>query len=454
MTIARIPAFSDESVSVYLGDVRSVLGDLPAASVDCCVTSPPYWGLRDYGLEPSVWGGDPECRHIWSEWFHGDPSRRSDGHHQNHAAGTSCGHCGAWLGCLGLETTPDAYVEHVVDVFREVRRVLRPTGTVWLNLGDAYCAGTRTDRRPTTNTGTNVPASWSARCQPLRVGALPSLKPKDLVGMPWRVAFALQNDGWYLRSDIIWAKPNPMPESIRDRPTKAHEYLFLLSSSPRYFYDAEAAREPVTGKSHARGHGVNPKAARWPTGWSAEEGSHAGVPQGRYRPKQNTSFAKAVGGLVSTRNRRTVWSIPTQPYRGAHFATFPERLVEPCILAGTSEAGSCSHCSASWERDIEVGYENPGNRSTNGPRSIDHRAETSGFAVRLVRRATTIGWKPSCSCDAPPRPAVVLDPFAGSGTTLAVAARLGRRAIGIDLSPAYIDLIRQRCGQPQLRKAA
>lgn len=449
MTIARrLPAFSNELISVYLGDVRSVLKDLPSASVDCCVTSPPYWGLRDYGLEPSVWGGDPKCRHLWGELSESHEKREV-----GHAARTSCGRCGAWLGCLGLELTPDAYVEHMVEVFREVRRVLRPTGTLWLNLGDAYCAGTRTDRRPTTRTGANVPASWSARCQPLRVGALPRLKPKDLIGMPWRVAFALQNDGWYLRADIIWAKPNPMPESIRDRPTKAHEYLFLLSPSGRYYYDAEAAREPVTGNSHPRGRGVNPKAASWPTGWSAEAGSHAGIPQGRYRPKQNASFAKAVGGLVSTRNRRTVWSIPTQPYRGAHFATFPERLVEPCILAGTSETGACSHCGAPWEREIEVGYENPGNRSTNGPRSIDRRAETPGFAIRLERRATTVGWKPACTCGSAPRPAVVLDPFAGSGTTLAVAARLGRRAIGVELSPVYIDLIRQRCGQLQLRKA-
>jgi len=476
---SRVPAFRDDLISVYLGDAGEVLRDLPAASIDCVVTSPPYWGLRDYSLEPIAWGGDPACHHAWGEWsepqderetaglgksrtngrFYGDPTGRLNGNYQRRRAGASCRRCGAWRGCLGLEPTPDLYVEHMVEVFREVRRVLRPTGTLWLNLGDAYCAGTRTDRRPTTRSGVAVPSSWSARCQPLRIGALSNLKPKDLVGLPWRVAFGLQNDGWYLRADIIWAKPNPMPESVRDRPTKAHEYLFLLSPSGRYFYDAEAVREAaVTGVLKAPagwdrapgGHGTIHRLGREPR-IGADRKALAGPTYARHR-------AAVPGGQSLTfrsgRNRRTVWNVATQPYSGAHFATFPERLVEPCILAGTSEWGCCSGCGAPWRREVEVGYDNPGNRSTNGPRSLARRADTPGFAVRLERHARTVGWTPTCECDAPARPAIVLDPFAGSGTTLAVAARLGRRAVGAELSPAYIDLIRQRCAQPLLRRAS
>ncbi len=216
--------------------------------------------------------------------------------------------------------------------------------------------------------------------QPNRM-PIAGLKPKDLCGMPWRVAFALQADGWYLRSDIIWHKPNPMPESVRDRPTKAHEYLFLLSKSERYYYDADAIKEPTTGSAHHRGQGVNPKAEKWPNAWSAESGRHDGVGNGRFRPKQNESFSAAVVRTVERRNKRTVWSLATKPYPGAHFATFPPKLVEPCILAGCPVGG------------------------------------------------------------------VVLDPCAGSGTTLLVAKEHGRNSVGIELNPDYVKMARVRLGQ-------
>jgi DNA modification methylase len=413
----RLPAYRDQAVSVYAGDVRSVLASLPESSVDCCVTSPPYWGLRDYGIPAQVWGGDPRCRHRWD-------------------AAASCWRCGAWLGHLGLEPTPELFVQHMVEVLREVGRVLKPSGTLWLNLGDCYNAGTAAPRQPSLDRVGYWQAAGSMGDR--RVHAI-DLKPKDLVGIPWRVALALQADGWYLRADLIWAKPNPMPESVSDRPTRSHEYVFLLSRQPRYFYDAEAIREPcASGPSDLR---------KMREQLPRIGGKHKELvdPFSKASARTNIGRMRSVGD-PSGRNRRSVWTIATQPYRKAHFATFPERLVEPCILAGSSGGGCCPGCGAPWQRMLEVEYSNPGNRSTNGPRSVERRFETPGFAVRLERHARTLGWRPTCSCEGPgAHPAVVLDPFAGSGTTLAVAKRLGRRAIGIELNPDYVELIKDRC---------
>jgi DNA modification methylase len=285
---------------------------LPIASgaVSCVVTSPPYWGLRDYG--------------------HGDQ--------------------------LGLEPTPDAYVANLVRVFREVRRVLRQDGTAWLNLGDSYTS---------TAEGTvNAPqpkASLAHANQWARRRPFTGLKPKDLCGIPWRVAFALQADGWYLRSDIIWAKPNPMPESVTDRPTKAHEYVFLLTKAERYYYDAAAIAEGVA----------------WPEERARVQFSARRAGAMNVEPSGNEAGKAYL--RPDTRNRRSVWTVNTMPYAGAHFATMPEALAEPCILAG-SRLGD-----------------------------------------------------------------VVLDPFCGSGTTVAVAERLGRHGVGVDLT--YHGLAKERTAQ-------
>lgn len=326
------------------GDVRETLRELPDGSVQTCVTSPPYWGLRDYG----------------------------------HA------------GQIGLERTPEAYVAELVSVFREVRRVLKNDGTVWMNLGDSY-ARMQEDNVPQTKNLVVQPPSMRGRVKNA------GLKPKDLVGVPWRVAFALQADGWYLRSDIIWSKPNPMPESVTDRPTKAHEYIFLLVKSQRYFYDAEAIAEALQtdpkenypGRAQIIGRGGLLSLEQSPSG-AAQQRSSGGFPP---RKKTGGNFSRQTmesqlgygamsleRGDYDTRNARTVWTITTQPYPDAHFATFPEELPERCIKAG-SRIGD-----------------------------------------------------------------TVLDPFAGSGTTGRVALRLGREFIGCELNPEYVELARKRIG--------
>ena len=309
------------------GDCIAGLRTIPDASVHCCVTSPPYWGLRDYGHD----------------------------------------------GQIGLEATPEAYVARMVEVFREVRRVLREDGTCWLNMGDSYnnrCSA----RKSSHQTGLgfeseDLSKSWvdlkaEGRTRMSLQGGEYSLKEKDLVGIPWRVAFALQADGWWLRQDIIWHKPNPMPESVRDRCTKAHEYVFLLTKSERYFYDAEAIKEQ---SSWGRVNDPAWNAARAATNEKKGCGNRNGKSTGfsEWQPDQG-------------RNRRSVWTITTKPYSGAHFAVMPADLVEPCIKAGCPEGGT------------------------------------------------------------------VLDPFAGSGTTLAVAAELGLNAIGCELNPEYIGLAERR----------
>lgn len=435
---------------LLLGNSLEVLRTLPEASAHCCVTSPPYWSLRDYGVPPTVWPGrnGPTCRHNWTD----DPFCLAG--------------CGAWRGCLGLEPTPELYVEHILAVFAEVRRVLRDDGTLWLNLGDCYAAGGRggdtgsasglegskRHQEESRRAGQRIGSRSSFRRDRAARGDVahkeaPGVKPKDLVGIPWMVAFALRAQGWYLRSDVIWHKPNPMPESISDRPTKAHEYLFLLAKSDDYFYDAHPIREGVTGNAHARGSGLGRKAAATARG----------------RVRQNASFSASVTGVVGGRNRRSVWTIPTAPYPGAHFATYPPRLVEPCILAGTSEHGCCSVCGAPFTRIVEKGEElleqkvvggcnRDGQYHGKATKAYDGTGAQDPSAVKArilagMRERITVGWKPGCRHTLREiEPCVVLDPFAGSGTTGMVAGKLGRSFVGIDLNPSYIAMANQRAG--------
>jgi DNA modification methylase len=321
------------TIDIRIGDCRDVLRQMPADSVHCCVTSPPYFGLRDYGT--AQWdGGDAECDHkqtvarhdggrVNVDGFNGSASASSDKGAMNYR--DTCGKCGARRidRQIGLEPTPDAFVAEMVAVFAEVRRVLRDDGVLWLNLGDSYASGGRANygfTDPDSKQATH-PAIKSAR----RPEQPPGLKPKDLIGIPWRVAFALQADGWYLRQDIIWSKPNPMPESVTDRCTKAHEYLFLLSKSPRYWYDAEAISEPALFAGDMKIQG--------------EKSLSKGQANGAHVAKSGNALRERV--LVKeTRNKRSVWEIPTSPYPEAHFATFPPALIEPCIKAGCPVGGT------------------------------------------------------------------------------------------------------------------
>ena len=252
---------------IIQGDVIETLRSLPDGIVHTCVTSPPYWGLRDYGVP----------------------------------------------GQIGLEPTPEEYVEKMVKVFREVRRVLRDDGTLWLNLGDSYTSGGRATRAPDRKNG--------GREMDVRPPTPFGLKPKDLVGIPWRVAFALQADGWYLRRDIIWHKPNAMPESVKDRPTTAHEYIFLMSKRPKYYYDADAIKEDAVYQEKRNGR--------------------VGAYQNRaiFHKGDGTTPTGVATRDLSKRNKRTVWSVSTKPFKGAHFAVFPPDLIEPCILAGSPPGG-------------------------------------------------------------------------------------------------------------------
>jgi len=456
---------------IIQGDVLDVLRQLPAGIIQTMITSPPYWGLRDYGT--ADWqGGDEKCDHKKNVAFSDKALAKSTigkaantGHAQEPFK-ERCSKCGAIRidSQLGLEKSPEIYVEKMVAIFREVWRVLRDDGTVWLNLGDSYNGGgSGRDKDPkykqymsftlTTNVGsTTMP----------RVNIDDTLKPKDLCGIPWRVALALQSDGWYLRSDIIWAKGNPMPESCTDRPTKSHEYLFLLTKSAKYYYDNEAIREEGAGRLD-RGHEVRGRIGK--QGWKGE------------------SLDESSG-----RNRRSVWTLPTQSFDGeyctncngyftgssknligivkviengeeitkricptcqstecwvAHFATFPEALVEPCIMAGTSERGACPECGKCWVRVVEreKGNSIESCQAYQGDANPNRGAEI----YRPTISSKTIGWRPSCNCNAgEPVPSLVGDIFMGSGTVALVALRANRRFTGIELSQDYIDMSYKR----------
>ena len=421
------------------GDAVEQLRLMAPESVHCVLTSPPYWGLRKYGH----W----EMQTVWGDLAHFPGSRRYPGElhlfwlrwRAAERGGVSCRWGCCWIGALGLEPTLDLYISHMVKVFREVRRVLRKDGTVWLNLGDSYASNPSNGRGGGSTLEGWVPHLSGAT----RNGA--GLKAKDLIGLPWRVAFALQADGWWLRSDIVWAKPNPMPESVTDRPTRAHEFVFLLTNSAAYFYDAHAIREPVAyedGKSDGTGMVRSVASLESPHFSQAAKTDkqrghsrrHAGL-NDRWDAKSKAE-QRAMGA-----NKRTVWTIATHGFPGAHFATFPEKLIEPCILAGTSAHGVCAECGAPGERVRErTGHVN----KREAAHVLDNTAtktDSTGWAP--VTKATD-KWRPTCAHSAVIVPDMVLDPFCGSGTTGVVALRHGRSFVGIELNPEYIDLARKR----------
>ena len=368
---------------VIYGDSLTVLRILPSESVHCCVTSPPYWGLRDYGI----------------------------------------------AGQMGLEGSPEAYVASMVEVFREVRRVLRNDGTCWLNAGDSYISSATSKQVPQTCAQNDIyPGHTNAPNRGPQIG----LKPKDLCLIPSRLALALQSDGWWVRSQIIWAKKSAMPESVTDRPTCAHETIWLLTKSARYFYDAEAVKEPaVTGDIlHPRGRGQIDS-----RGSSAE----------RYGDTPRTSD-------TSMANQRNVWHLGPAPFPEAHFATFVPEIPRRAILAGTSEYGCCMDCGAPWKRVVKTTARKEKIETTDSTKAAylgrTHRQFSGGFAPT---ESVETQWKPTCAHEsAPVVPCTVLDPFYGAGTTGLVASRLGRSFIGIELNPEYIALAERRLAKDPL----
>lgn len=384
-----------------VGDCREIMRTWPDESVNMCVTSPPYWGLRDYGIE----------------------------------------------GQLGLEKTPEEYVAKMVEVFREVRRVLRKDGTCWINLGDSYASGKGTCYNPGGNTSSFNVHLKANNVQPLDRGnkstlAAVGLKPKDLVGIPWRVAFALQADGWWLRSEIIWHKPNPMPESVTDRPTKAHEQIFLLSKSAKYYYDNEAVKEPwESGRDDMRKHGVRTGEA-----YIQQDPVMNNSDRGERKAERNQHDYQ--GG----RNKRSVWTVSTAPFSEAHFATFPPKLIEPCILAGCPKE-VCVKCGKPRERIVEKNLI-PTKKATKTfvVDKRDYEADANdqgsnrqkdGHKPGWINDSKTIGWT-DCACGQGWRPGIVLDPFMGSGTTAAVAYAHGRNYVGCEINRKYAAMCRAK----------
>jgi site-specific DNA-methyltransferase (adenine-specific) len=370
--------------------VDAMLHLVDPGSVHCVVTSPPYYNLRDY---------------------------KHDGQ-------------------IGHEATPGEYVAAIVRVARAVRQVLRDDGTFWLNLGDTYAS----------RSSYNAPQSlhqaqgWKQAGRSPNAGVPAGLKEKEMMGIPWRVALALQADGWYIRNDIIWAKPNPTPESVRDRFTKSHEHLFFLSKSPRYFFDQLAVMEPA--KYGWRG-------SEFHTGKTGEHQLgraqvRASVPQGGFEGKgpipgrENQAFR----AVTEMRNRRDVWTISAKPFKQAHFATFPVDLIEPCILAG-SPPSCCSACGAPRAPVVErtpMRIERTGRGEAMGGHG---RTQPSG-TMRVPATSRLVGYRPTCECGAADAPAIVLDPFGGSGTVAVAALRHGRSAVLCELNPEYVAMAHER----------
>jgi len=399
-------------IRILHGDCREVLNSLPDNSVHCCVTSPPYYGLRDYQV----------------------------------------------AGQIGLEASPDEYVAQLVAVFREVRRVLRDDGTLWCNLGDGYSGGPSHAHEGMAALGAQYRGGGhklTAIDKPQRSAGT---KPKDLLMMPARVALALQADGWWLRSDIIWAKKNCMPESVTDRPTSSHEHVFLLAKSPRYFYDAEAVKEDSITGDMRRPYGSQ---GAWEIDGRPPEQRHGGKPRKALAGPTYERHRSAIDGGQSlqaepngTRNLRNVWTIATNPYPDAHFATFPPELAERCIKAGTSEKGCCANCGAPWVRQTQTDYKRH-EKWFGDKQDARHSRGSAGVGYNEPIATRTIGWSPSCQCkvlsgtgaergEVGTVPCTVLDCFAGAFTAPMVADRLQRNAIGIELSEAYCSMARAR----------
>ncbi len=414
--------------SVIVGDVRAL--PLEAESVHLIVTSPPYWSLRDYGIAPSVWGGDPECVHTWKpqaasrgregkkRWNY-DPADNASRVAATLSHGDACD-CGAWLGCLGLEPTPEEYIAHMIEALWECWRVLRPDGVLVLNIGDSFASGYKGTGGDTPKQKRNAGAYSGGRVVDYGLPA----KSKGMI--PARVAIAAQMNGWTLRSDVVWLKHNPMPESCRDRPTTAHEYVYVLTKGPRYWWDADAIRqEPAYAIRERREH----------PGRVPRLGSPSTLVAGNHAEGRNFRTSDLV---LDDEGVPIVYVCATRGFPGAHFATFPRELVLPFVKAACPPK-ACTACGKGWIRDREkVGtfQRRWGKGNADGSPYGAQGSDQNVYAVG--------GWAPACECEAEAVPGTVLDPFAGSGTVGVVAAALGRNYVGVDVSAEYVKMANER----------
>lgn len=377
--------------NIIKAEATDYLTGMQSKCVDCCITSPPYYNLRDYGIEPTVWDGDPNCRHEWANemlvnntcgGWKGNPDyiqkhgigRRNPAKPVNMrpSRGRFCVKCGAWLGCLGLEPHVDIYIEHLRQLCRQIHRVLKPTGTFWLNIGDTYCS-----ERP----GSRDPARWPKQARNDHKPAVNTynrgVKRKELFLVPARISLALQEDGWYVRQDIIWSKRNCMPENCTDRCTKSHEYVFLLTKTDRYYFNHKAIQEPMV--EYERQRRLREKRQGLNTTYKLARDGNTGLTDQSKAGACRTAAARHKLAESGLRNKRSVWVTSAARFKGAHFATFPPALVEPMIKAGCVEGG------------------------------------------------------------------LILDPCCGTGTTGEVAIKLGRDFIGIDPKKENCDMAERRC---------
>jgi DNA modification methylase len=440
------------------GDIFDVIKTIPDKSIHCVITSPPYWGLRDYGT--ANWeGGDPNCDHS-------TPRSRGDDIKPGDKQGTSKGSrpnkqhicsCGAIRvdNQIGLENTPEEYVEKLVKVFREVRRVLRDDGTLWLNLGDCFAGSGKAGNNPEYQ---KKHTQFGTIERKERLGKVVSaksigLKNKDIVCIPWMVAIALRNDGWYLRSGMPWLKNSVMPEPVTDRPASSVEYFFLLSKSQHYYYDSHAIKKKgviIAGTKAAKGSEdrFNTKKVN---SRPPEYKEYDGIRNRRNSDWFMQSLKDIINGVNGTLLHNeddvpvAIFCNP-HPYKEAHFATYSPELIRPMIIASTSQKGCCPKCGSPWERIVlkpeMINVESSGvDRYGNGQTGVHRKVGQKYQDWRVQNPNKTIGWEPTCSCGIEETiPCVVLDPFSGSGTTGAVAVELGRMYIGVELNPEYCKL--------------